>query len=119
MKTIGNIIWVVFGGFVMALIWFILGLIQFVTIIGIPTGLQAFKLAKLALWPFGKTVIYGGGAGRFILNLIWIVLGGFALAICNVFWGIIFCITIIGIPFGKQYFKLAKLSLMPFGAIIS
>jgi len=119
MKLLGNIIWLVFGGFEMAIAWFLVGLLQCLTIIGIPAGIQAFKLAGLALWPFGKTVTYGGGGGRLILNIIWIILGGLALAIANATLGIILYITIIGIPFGKQYFKLAKLSLMPFGATIS
>ena len=119
MKTIGNIIWIVFGGFVMAALWCVVGLLQCVTIIGIPVGVQAFKLAGLALWPFGKNVVYGGGAGSFLLNLIWLVLGGFVLAIGHFALGLIYCVTIIGIPFGMQYFKLAKLALMPFGAAIT
>ena len=119
MKLLGNIIWFLFGGFIMALGWFVVGVIMCITIIGIPIGLQAFKLASLAIWPFGKEVAYGGGAGRFILNIIWIVLGGFGLMLSHLFWGIIFCITIIGIPFGKQHFKLAKLAIMPFGATIT
>ena len=118
MKTLGNIIWFVFGGFIMALVWCLVGLLQFVTIIGIPTGIQAFKIAGLAVWPFGKEVTYGGGAGKLLLNIIWIILGGLILAVINAIFGVIFCVTIIGIPFGKQYFKLAKLSLMPFGATI-
>ena len=119
MKIIGNIIWFLFGGFLMALCWVITGIFYCVTIIGIPIGLQAFKLAGLALWPFGKQVIYGGGAGSFILNIIWIIFGGLLLALSHLFWGILFSITIIGIPFGKQHFKLAKLALMPFGAVIT
>ncbi|MDR0293427.1 MAG: YccF domain-containing protein [Oscillospiraceae bacterium] len=119
MKLIGNIVWFIFGGLEMAFFWCLVGLLQFVTVIGIPTGLQAFKIARLAVWPFGKTVTYGGGGGRLLLNIIWIILGGLILAIGNALLGIVFCVTVVGIPFGKQYLKLAKLSLMPFGATIS
>jgi uncharacterized membrane protein YccF (DUF307 family) len=119
MKTIGNLIWFVFGGVEMAFFWCLFGLLQFITVIGIPSGFQAFKIARLAVWPFGKEVVYGEGGGNLILNILWIILGGFLLAIGNAVIGAIFCITVIGIPFGRQYFKLAKLSLMPFGATIS
>jgi len=119
MKVIGNIIWFIFGGLELAFVWAIVGLVWCVTIIGIPIGIQAFKMAGLALFPFGKTVNYGGGAGRLILNILWLVFGGLVLAIGSAFVGIIFCITIIGIPFGKQHFKLAKLALMPFGATVT
>jgi uncharacterized membrane protein YccF (DUF307 family) len=118
MRIIGNIIWFLFGGFLMFLGWLIAGLIYCVTIIGIPIGLQAFKLAWLALWPFGKQVNYSGGVGRFILNVVWIICGGFVLMLSHLFWGIMFFITIVGIPFGQQHFKLAKLALMPFGASV-
>ena len=118
MRLIGNLIWFIFGGFIMALGWFIAGIIWCITIIGIPIGLQAFKLAGLSIWPFGKEVEYGGGAGRFILNIIWIIFGGFLLMLGHLLSGILFSITIIGIPFGIQHFKLAKLALMPFGATI-
>ena len=118
MKIIGNIIWFVFGGFIMALGWLMAGILCCITIIGIPVGLQAFKLAGLAIWPFGREVVYGGGVGSFALNIIWIVFGGLLLALIHLFWGILFCVTIIGIPFGTQHFKLAKLALMPFGATV-
>jgi len=118
MKIIGNLIWFVFGGFLMSLGWILVGTLYCITIIGIPVGLQAFKMAGLSLWPFGKEVNYGGGMGSLFLNIIWIVFGGVQLAICHFSWGILFHITIIGIPFGRQHFKLAKLALMPFGATV-
>ncbi len=117
MKFLGNLIWFFFTGFQTALMYFFLGLIWCITIIGIPFGKQAFKLAKLSLFPFGKTV-NGDFFKHPILNAIWIILGGFSLAFYYLFAGIIFCITIIGIPFGKQCFKLAKLSLAPFGSTV-
>ncbi|MCI8497366.1 MAG: YccF domain-containing protein [Clostridiales bacterium] len=119
MGCLGNLLWFVFGGFWMGLGWVLSGVLWCVTIIGIPVGLQCFKLAGLAFFPFGKQVIYGGGAGSFLLNILWILLSGLPLAIGSVLCGLIFCVTIIGIPFGKQCFKLAKLSLMPFGTTVS
>lgn len=118
MKTIGNIIWVVFGGFMIALEYFIAGFLMMITIIGIPFGIQSFKLGILALWPFGSKVVdddYSLGCLNLIMNIIWIIIGGFWIAITHLFWGILFCITIIGIPFGKQHFKLIPLALFPFG----
>ena len=115
MKTIGNIIWVIFGGLEMAIAYFFIGLIWCITIIGIPFGKQIWKMASLVIWPFGKKVDSNFGKHP-ILNVIWIIFGGLELAIVEAIIGIVFCITIIGIPFGKQYFKLAKLCFMPFGA---
>lgn len=117
MKTIGNILWLLLTGLVSAIGYCFLGLVWCITIIGIPFGKQCFKLAQLMLWPFGRTVNANFGKHA-ILNVIWIIFGGFGLAIGFVFAGLLWCITIIGIPFGKQCFKFAKLSLMPFGAVI-
>ena len=116
MKFIGNVLWFFFGGFISALEWFFAGLLCCITIIGIPLGKQCFKFAKLSLAPFGKDIDFGGGAPSVIANIVWIVFAGIWMAISNAFFGVLWCITIIGIPFGKQFFKLAKLSLMPFGA---
>lgn len=118
MKTIGNIIWVLFGGFMIALEYFIAGFLMMITIIGIPFGIQSFKLGILALWPFGTKVVddkSSVGCLSLVMNIIWIIIGGFWIALTHLFWGIIFCITIIGIPFGKQHFKLIHLALFPFG----
>lgn len=117
MKTIANILWFLFTGLGSAIAWFFIGLIWCITIIGIPFGKQAFKLAKLALWPFGKTVDTNFGKHP-IANIIWLLFGGIGLVFGYLFVGIIWCITIIGIPFGKQCFKLAKLAAIPFGATI-
>jgi len=119
MSTFGNILWIVLGGFVMALGWFIAGGICCITIIGIPLGIQAFKMAQLVLWPFGRTVDFSKmGAGSLILNIFWIIFFGWELAIGSAILGVLYCITIIGIPFGIQWFKFAKLALLPFGAEI-
>ncbi len=116
MKFLGNIIWLIFGGLVTALMWCIYGILWCVTIIGIPLGLQCFKFAKLSLWPFGKEVEYTGGTFKMIVNIIWMIFTGLEMAFANVICGLVLCITIIGIPFGRQFFKLAGLSLMPFGS---
>lgn len=119
MKTIANIIWVLTGGWITALGWALSGIIFYITIIGIPLGRQAFKMAKLTLTPFGKTITYGGGAPSTIANIFWIIIAGIWMAIAYIIEGIAFCITIIGIPFGIQLFKMAKLSLVPFGATVN
>lgn len=116
MRTLGNILWILLSGFLGGLAWALAGCLCCITIIGIPFGLQCFKFASLALFPFGKRVIYGGGNTSLLINAIWIILFGWEMAVGYVVAGIGWCITIVGVPFGLQCFKLAKLSLMPFGA---
>ena len=116
MSCLGNLIWIIRGGIWQALAWFVMGLVWCVTVIGIPIGLQCFKFASLALAPFGKEVIYGGGAPSLLANILWILISGIPLAVCAAVNGLLLCCTIIGIPFGLQCFKIAKLALMPFGA---
>ncbi len=118
MKIIGNLIWFLFGGIFIAIEYFISSLLLFVTIIGIPFGIQTFKLGLLALWPFGKEVVYRNKESSFlwtIMNIIWFFIGGIWISLTHLIFGIIFSITIIGIPFGKQHFKLASIALTPFG----
>jgi uncharacterized membrane protein YccF (DUF307 family) len=115
---LGNLIWLIFGGLLAAIGYFIGGLVLCITIIGIPWGLQCFKLAELVLWPFGKKVISDSsemGCLNLVFNLIWILFGGFYTAIVHIVMGVILCITIVGIPWGRQHFKLIEISLMPFG----
>jgi uncharacterized membrane protein YccF (DUF307 family) len=113
---VGNFIWFILGGLIMGLSWMLVGILWCVTIVGIPIGIQCFKFAELAFFPFGKEVYFGGGVASLLLNILWLIFGGFALAMEAVVIGCLFCITIIGIPFGMQSFKIAKLALMPFGA---
>jgi uncharacterized membrane protein YccF (DUF307 family) len=118
MKILGNIIWFLFGGVFIALEYFVASLAMMLTIIGIPFGIQTFKLGLLALWPFGsevKKVEGGTGYLSTLMNIIWFFIGGIWISLSHVFFGILFFITIIGIPFGKQHFKLAGLALTPFG----
>ncbi len=116
MGCLGNVLWFVFGGAISGLSWCLAGCLWCITIVGIPVGVQCFKIAGLTFFPFGKEVEYGGGVGSLLLNIIWLIVSGFVLAVEHLFWGIVLCITIVGIPFGLQQFKLAKLALMPFGA---
>ena len=118
MSVIGNIIWLLFGGILIALEYAVSGLIFCITIIGIPWGIKCFQLAALALWPFGRRVVsrpQASGCLNTLMNVIWIFIGGIWICLSHLFFGIILCITIIGIPFGKQHFKLAGLALTPFG----
>ena len=118
MSSFGNFLWFIFGGVFSGLSWLLAGCIWCLTIVGIPIGKQCFKLASVSFFPFKKEVEYGGGAVSLVLNIIWILVSGIPLALEHLMWGGLLCITIIGIPFGKQQFKLAKLALMPFGAQI-
>jgi uncharacterized membrane protein YccF (DUF307 family) len=118
MNLLGNLIWLIFGGFLAALGYLFGGLVLCITVFGIPWGLQCFKLAHLILWPFGKKVISDSshtGCLSLICNIIWLLSGGLYTAIIHLIMGLLLSITIIGIPWGQQHFKLVEISLMPFG----
>ena len=116
MKAIGNLLWFIFGGFLSGLSWWLAGILWCITIIGIPIGKQCFKFASVSFFPFKKDIILGGGAPSTLANILWLLISGIWLAIGNAAVGLLWCITIVGIPFGKQFFKIARLALMPFGA---
>lgn len=118
MSLLGNIVWLLCGGLVSAVSWACVGLLYCLSVIGIPVGLQCFKIAGLVLSPFGKDVEGGGGLGSCLLNIIWFFFGGLELALIHAVIGLILCITVIGIPFGLQFFKIATLSLAPFGKYV-
>ncbi len=118
MGCLGNLIWFFCGGLLQGLSWTFAGLLWCITIIGIPIGRQCFKFASVAFFPFGKDVQYGGGTISLLANIVWLIVSGIPLAIGAAVNGLLLCITIIGIPFGLQCFKIAKLALMPFGATI-
>ncbi|MDO4732005.1 MAG: YccF domain-containing protein [Bacillota bacterium] len=118
MRFIGNILWMLLCGFFLALLWLFFGLLWCLTIIGIPVGLQCFKFASLSLWPFGRDVQFSNAAFSFLVNLLWLLFGGLEIALTASLFGLVFCVTIVGIPFGRQCFKIAKLALLPFGASI-
>ena len=118
MSLLGNLVWLIFGGLLVSACYFIMGLLYCITIIGIPVGVQLFKLGMLSLSPFGHDVVDRDGAmgcWSVFLNILWIVFGGLEIALTHVAIGLLFCITIVGIPFGMQHFKLALLALTPFG----
>lgn len=121
MNLLLNIIWVVFGGFLIALEYIASSVALMVTIVGIPFGLQTLKLALVALWPFGTEIVdnpWPSGCLAGIMNVIWWFVGGFPIALTHLVLGLVFCITVIGIPFGMEHFKLARLALFPFGTSI-
>jgi uncharacterized membrane protein YccF (DUF307 family) len=121
MKLLGNIIWLVFGGIIVAIEYVVASLLMMITIIGIPFGLQSLKLAAVALWPFGSKVVRNessSGCLSLIMNIIWFFVGGIWIALTHLGFGILFYITIIGIPFGNQHFKLMKLAFSPFGKAV-
>lgn len=118
MNILGNILWIVLGGIFISMYYALVGLLFCITIVGIPFGIQLLKIAGFALWPFGQQIVAGetdGSCLSLIMNVIWIILGGIEIALAHIGLGIGFCITIIGIPFGLQHFKMALLALVPFG----
>ena len=119
MNFLGNLIWLIFGGLATAIGYFFGGLAMMVTIIGIPFRFQLIKIGSLCLWPFGRTfkVDRGNVPGCLysILNIIWLLIAGLWIALLHIVFGFLLCITIIGIPWGMQHFKLAGFALAPFG----
>jgi uncharacterized membrane protein YccF (DUF307 family) len=118
MRTLGNVLWFFLAGIWLAAGYAVSGLLLCLTIIGIPFALQAFKLAGFSLWPFGRNVVPSQGSGgglELIVNLIWLVLFGWGLFLAHLVAGAVLCLTIVGIPFGVQAFKLSVLALLPFG----
>ncbi|WP_020182122.1 YccF domain-containing protein [Methylotenera sp. 1P/1] len=128
MALIGNIIWFVFGGLIMGLAWWLAGILCFISIIGIPWGKACFVIGQFAFWPFGKEAVsrkqksgkddIGTGTLGLIGNVLWLIFMGIWLAIGHIVSGILCCLTIIGIPFGMQHFKLVPISLMPIGMTV-
>ena len=122
MKTLGNILWLILGGLIVAIIYFIVGLLLCITVIGIPFGVQLFKLGGYALWPFGREMIFRPnepGCLSLVMNVLWILLGWWEIAAIHLAFGLICCITIIGIPWGLQHFKMAIGAIFPFGKQIN
>ena len=118
MNALGNILWFLLGGFIIAIIYYIVGLLMCITIIGIPFGVQLFKFGTYALWPFGRVLVDAPGQPgclSTVMNLIWILLGWWEIAAIHLAFGLLCCITIIGIPFGLQHFKMIIPAILPFG----
>ena len=120
MGVILNLVWLVFAGIELAIAYVIAGIVLTVTIVGIPFGLQAFKLAGFALWPFGRAVVRTRSPGFLATlgNLLWVVLAGWWLALAHIVTGLLLCLTIVGIPMGIASFKMTRLAFAPFGRVI-
>ena len=119
MKFIGNLIWLIMGGLLTAVMYWIAGILMCITIIGIPFGVQLVKIGTLSLWPFGHdlTPVAGSESSclQIVFNVLWIVLGWWEIALTHLTFGLVLCCTIVGIPWGIQHFKLAMASIIPFG----
>ena len=118
MRFLGNLIWLIFGGFIIAIEYLVGSIILMLTIVGIPFGIQTLKMSALAIWPFGRdTRVHERASGclYILMNVIWLLCGGLWIAITHALFGLLLCITIIGIPFGLQHFKLTAIALNPFG----
>lgn len=118
MKFLGNLLWLLLGGLITALMYWIAGLFMCCTIIGIPFGVQLFKIGTLAFWPFGHDLIATNQQGsclQVVFNVLWILLGWWEIALTHLVFSLILCCTIVGIPWGIQHFKLALGSAFPFG----
>jgi uncharacterized membrane protein YccF (DUF307 family) len=117
LKVLANIIWMLFGGLWLSLMWALAGILLCITIVGIPFGLQCFKAARLSLFPYGKKVALDYGKHP-VANVLWAIFGGWSFAFAYLIAGVLNCISIIGISSGLQCFKIMKLAFFPFGAKI-
>lgn len=118
MNTLGNIFWLLLGGIATSLLYFVAGLIMCVTVVGIPFGLQMFKIGAYALWPFGKELSDRPNEPSCLcmgFNILWVILGWWEIALLHFLFGAILCITVVGIPLGMAHFKIAIAALLPFG----
>jgi uncharacterized membrane protein YccF (DUF307 family) len=120
MRLLLNVVWLVLGGFLMALGYLVAGVVCCILVVTIPFGLAAFRMANFALWPFGRTLVDRPGAGMASVfgNVLWILLAGWWLALGHLVAGVSLCVTIVGIPLGLGHFKLLPVSLMPLGRMI-
>ena len=118
MSTLGNVVWLIFGGLLAAVGYIIGGFLLCLTFVGIPFGLQSMKIGIATLTPFGREVVevsHANSTLRIIFNVLWLVLFGWEIALAHLFSALLLTITVVGIPFAKQHVKLIPLSLFPFG----
>ncbi len=118
MNLLLNVIWLILGGFIVVIAYLLGGILLCLTIIGIPFGIACFKLAGLALAPFGREIREKeppGGAVAVIMNVIWIILPGLELATFHLLMALLLAITIVGLPLAAQHLKMVRLALLPFG----
>lgn len=121
MKTLGNILWFLLGGFLVALIYYLIGFLMCISIVGIPFGVQLFKFGTYSLWPFGHEIVDKPGEPGCLsaaMDVVWIMCGWWEIAVLHLLFGVILCITIVGIPFGLQHFKMIVPALLPFGKTV-
>lgn len=119
MRLLLNILWFIFGGFIAGTAWLLAGVILAITIVGLPWTPAVFRIAGFAYWPFGKVVVERDiGPTSLLLNIVWLLLAGWWLALHHVVLALGLAITIIGIPFAWQHLKLAAISLMPVGKAV-
>lgn len=121
-RILGNILWLICGGLESAINYFIGSIALCITIVGIPWGWQTFKIGVLCLWPFGAEIDSSHqehGCLNLFMNVIWFIFGGLWAWLTHMFFGILLCIIIVGIPWGKQHFKMARLAVAPFGKDIT
>ncbi|MEN6480528.1 MAG: YccF domain-containing protein [Anaerolineales bacterium] len=116
MSLLGNILWLIMGGLIAGLLYIVFGAVLCLTIVGIPFGMQSIKLGLATMCPFGKEVVADPRAGalKVLFDIIWLVIAGWEIALTHLTFGFIFAITIVGLPFAKQHFKLVPVALMPF-----
>jgi uncharacterized membrane protein YccF (DUF307 family) len=116
MSLLGNLIWLIFGGLIVGLLYILGGALLCLTVVGIPFGMQAIRLGVATLAPFGKEVVPSGRQGslKTLFDVIWILLFGWEIAMAHLTAALIFAITIVGLPFAKQHFKLIPIALFPF-----
>jgi len=118
MSILGNILWIILGGWIIFLLYVAGGILLCLTVVGIPFGIQCFKLSLLGLVPFGKVIMHGPAATgtlAIIFNILWIITFGLTIAVTHVLLAFLLGITIVGLPFARQHIKLATLALVPFG----
>jgi uncharacterized membrane protein YccF (DUF307 family) len=118
MKILGNLIWLIFGGIIIAVEYFAGSLVLIITIVGIPFGIQTLKMGSLAIWPFGRDSrvhTRASGCLYILMNVLWLLCGGIWIALTHALFGLLLCMSLVGIPFGLQHFKLTAIALSPFG----
>lgn len=121
MNTFGNIAWFLLGGFIVGLLYYIVGVGLCLTIIGIPFGVQLFKFGTYSMWPFGHEIVDKPDEPSClstVMNVIWILTGWWEISLIHLIFGVVLCITIVGIPFGMQHFKMIIPALLPFGKTV-